>query len=185
MRHVLTLGLILVAAPAWAAEGPFFSLSNTYFVVTLGFIVFLGALLYARAPQRIVTMLDARATQIRADLDEARRLRDEAQELRASFENKRAQVAEQAERIVAKAKSDAALAAQQAKADLEATIARRLKAADDQIAAAETAALRQVRNEAVQVAVAAAGDVIARGMGAAQARALTDEAIATVEQKLH
>lgn len=187
MRAGLTLLLALSATPVWAAgeDKPFFSLYNTNFVVGIAFVIFLGVLVYYRVPQMITGLLDRRAVQIRADLDEARRLREEAQDLRASFEKKRAQVAEQAERIVAKAKADAALAAEQAKADLAATIARRLKGAEDQIAAAETAALRQVRNTAVQVAVAAAGDVIARSMGAAQARTLTDDAIATVEARLH
>lgn len=186
-RCMMALALIPTAAPALAAAPgkPFFSLYNTDLVVAIAFVIFLGVLWYFKVPGLVAGLLDRRAAQIRADLDEARRLREEATELRASFERKRAQVAEQAERIVAKARSDAALAAQQAKADLEATIARRLKAAEDQIAAAEAAALREVRNRAVQVAVAAAGDVIAGNLGAAQVKALMDESIATVEARLH
>lgn len=178
---------LLTAAPAWAAaEGkPFFSLHNTDLVVAIAFVLFVGVLVYFRVPALVGGLLDKRAAQIRADLDEARRLREEAQELRASFERKRQGVAEQAERIVAKARADAALAAEQAKAEIEATIARRIKAATDRIAAAEAAALRQVRNAAVQTAVAAAGDVIAANLTAAQVKALTDESIAAVESRLH
>lgn len=186
MRYAL-IALALMPTPLLAAvEGkPFFSLHNTDMVVAIAFVIFIGVLVYFKVPGMIAGLLDRRAAQIRADLDEARRLREEAQELRASFERKRAQVAEQAERIVAKAKADAALAAEEAKADLEATIARRLKAADEKIAAAETAALRQVRNAAVQVAVAAAGDVIAGKLSNAQVKAMMDESIATVEAQLH
>ena len=186
MRLALAL-FALTAAPALAAGGdkPFFSLYNTDFVVAISFTLFLGVLVYFKVPGMIGGLLDKRAQQIRADLDEARRLREEAQELRASFERKRAQVAEQAERIVAKAKADAAAAAEAAKVELEATIARRLRAADEQIAAAEAAALRQVRNAAVQVAVGAAGDVIAGRLSSAQIKAMMDESIATVEARLH
>lgn len=187
MRLSVLMAALLAAGPALAAaEGkPFFSLYNTDFVVAISFTLFIGVLVYFKVPGMIGGLLDKRANQIRADLDEARKLREEAQELRASFERKRQGVAEQAERIVAKAKADAALAAQQAKVELEATIARRLQAATDQIAAAETAALRQVRNAAVQTAVAAAGDVIAGNLSAAQVKAMMDDSIAAVESRLH
>lgn len=187
MRLAVLIPALVAAGPALAAaEGkPFFSLYNTDLVVAISFTLFIGVLVYFKVPGMIGGMLDKRAQQIRADLDEARKLREEAQELRASFERKRQGVAEQAERIVAKAKADAALAAQQAKVELEATIARRLQAAQDQIAAAETAALRQVRNAAVQTAVAAAGDVIAGNLSAAQVKAMMDDSIAAVESRLH
>ncbi len=187
MIRFLAPAALFAAAPAWAAaEGkPFFSLYNTDLVVAIAFVIFIGVLVYFKVPGMIAGLLDKRAQQIRADLDEARKLREEAQELRAAFERKRQGVAEQAERIVAKARADAALAAQQAKAELEVTIARRIKAATDQIAAAETAALRQVRNAAVQTAVAAAGDVIAANLSAAQVKAMMDESISAVEARLH
>lgn len=186
MRSVLALTLAAFGSPALAAEGkPFFSLANTNLVVGIAFVCFIGILVYYKVPGMIAGILDKRAKQIRADLDEARKLREEAQELRASFERKRQGVSEQAERIVAKAKADAALAAQQAKVELEATIARRLQTAQDQIAAAESAALRQVRNAAVQTAVAAAGDVIAARLTTAQVKAMMDESIAAVEARLH
>jgi len=186
MRFPVLLGAALIGTPALAAgDYPFFSLYNTDLVVAIAFAIFIGVLVYFKVPGLIAGLLDKRAEQIRADLDEARRLREEAQELRASFERKRQSVAEQAERIVAKARADASLAAEQAKADLEATIARRLKSAEDKMQAAETAALRQVRNTAVQVAVAAAGEIIARNMTGAQVKTLLNESIDAVETRLH
>ena len=73
----------------------------------------------------------------------------------------------------------------QAKADLKASIERRLAAATDQIASAEAAAIRQVREQAVSVAVAAAGDVLAKQMTAEEAAGSIDAAIAQVDAKLH
>ncbi|KPQ06877.1 MAG: F-type H+-transporting ATPase subunit b [Rhodobacteraceae bacterium HLUCCA12] len=177
----------LIAGPALAApEGtPFFSLYNTDLVVAIAFVIFIGILVYFKVPSLVSGLLDKRADTIRAELDEARQLREEAQELRASFERKKADVKEQAERIVARAKADAELAAKQAREDLESSIARRLKAAEDQIASAEAAALRDVRNKAVAVAVAAAGDLIAKNMDKAEAGKLVEESIKTVEARLH
>ena len=187
MRSILTLTALLAAGPALAAPAgkPFFSLYNTDLIVAMAFVIFVGILVYFKVPALILGMLDKRGEQIRADLNEARRLREEAQELRASFERQRLAVGEQAERIVAKAKEDAARAAEEAKAELDVTIARRLRAADEQIAAAEAAALRQVRNTAVKVATAAAGDLISGNLSNAQIKAMMDESIATVEARLH
>ncbi|WP_254695360.1 F0F1 ATP synthase subunit B [Oceanicola sp. D3] len=186
IRYWLTTAAITFAAsPALAASGPFFSLRNSNFVVLIAFLLFIGVLLFFKVPSMIAGLLDKRADTIRAELDEARALREEAQTVLAGFERKQAEVAEQAERIVAHAKEEAKLAAEQAKVDLEKSIARRLAGADEQIASAEAAAVRSVRDRAVQVAVAAAGDVIAKQMGAAEANKLIDSAIEEAGAKLH
>lgn len=184
MKKLIPL-LMLTASPAFAASGPFFSLRNTDFVVTLGFLVFVGILLYYKVPAMIGRLLDNRAAQIKAELEEARALRDEAKAVLASYEKKQKDVQEQSARIVASAKEEAMNAAAQAKADLKAAIARRLAAAEDQIASAEAAAIREVREKAIAVAVAAAGDVLAKQMTAEGAAASIDAAIAQVEAKLH
>lgn len=181
-----TLALTLMAAsPALAAEGPFFSLKNTDFVVLLGLIVFVAILLYFKVPGMIGKMLDSRSEGIQAELDEARALREEAQTLLASYERKQREVADQAERIVAAAKEEATIAAEQARKELEVSLARRIAAAEDQIANAEAAAVKEVRDQSVTVAVAAAREVIAKQMTAASANTLIDSAITEVETKLH
>lgn len=178
--------LALTASPAFAAgDKPFFSLSNTDFVVSIGFVVFIGILLYYKVPGLLGRMLDNRAAQIKAELEEARALRDEAKAVLASYEKKQKEVQEQSERIVASAKEEAMNAAAQAKADLKASIARRLAAAEEQIASAEASAIREVREKAIAVAVAAAGDVLSKQMTAEGAAASIDAAIAQVEAKLH
>ena len=183
-RVILSVGLV-AASPALAATGPFFSLHNTNFVVLLAFIVFIGILLKVKAPAKIAALLDARAAQIRADLAEARALRDEARNLLSSYDKKQKDVLEQSERIVAAAKEEAMAAAKQAKADLKSAIARRLAAAEEQIASAQAAAVRQVREQAVMVAVAAAGDVLSKQMTPENTAASIDAAIAEVAVKMH
>lgn len=186
MRNLTALLLSLgFASPALASSGPFFSLHNTNFVVLIAFLVFVAVVFYFKVPGMIGGALDNRASGIKAELDEARALREEAQTLLASYERKQKEVQEQAERIVAHAKTDAADAAEQAKLDLEKSIARRLAAAQDQIASAEAAAVKEVRDQAVIIAVAAANQVIAKQMTAAEGNKLIDAAIAEVDAKLH
>lgn len=184
MIRALAVILTVAASPAMAA-GWDISLRNTDFVVFVSFVLFVGVLVYFKVPGMLGGLLDKRAATIRAELEEARKLREEAQELRASFERRKGEVKEQAERIVAKAKADAELAAKQARADLEASIARRLRGAEDQIAAAEAAAIRAVRDQAVAVAISASGELIAKNLAAEDAAKLIEQSIATVEQRLH
>ena len=181
----IILATVLAATPALAATGPFFSLGNTNFVVLLAFVVFVGILLYAKVPGRLTSLLDARAVQIRADLDEAKALREEAQTILASYERKQKDVQAQADRIVTTAKEEAMAAAAEAREELKASITRRLAAAEDRIASAETAALRAVREQAVSVAVAAAGDLLAKQMTAEGAGAMIEASIKQVGERLH
>ena len=119
----LSLVLTLLATPAMAASGPFFSLQNTNFVVLIAFIVFVGILIYMKVPAKLTGMLDARAATIKAELDEARALREEAKSILATYERRQKEVQEQADRIVSQARDEALAAAAQAKTDLKASIA--------------------------------------------------------------
>ncbi len=177
--------LLMLPAPAFAASGPFISLGNTNFVVLIAFIVFIGVLIYMGVPAKITGMLDARAAGIKADLAEAKALREEARALLSSYDKKQKDVQEQSERIIAQAKAEAQTAANQAKDDLRDSIARRLKSAEEQIASAEAGAIRAVREQAVALAVQAAGDVLAKQMTAASTAATIDAAIAQVDAKFH
>lgn len=182
----LSLPLILVATPALAAsDAPFFSLYNTNFTVAIAFVIFVGILLWAKLPARITGMLDKRSGDIRDELDEARALREEAKALLASYERKQKDVAEQSERIVNKARQDANDAAAQAKVMLQETITRRLQSAEDQIAAAEAGAVKEVRERSIAIAVEAAREVLTRQMTPDARSASIDTSIDQVRQKLH
>lgn len=185
MKKLLTLLPLVAASPALAASGPFFSLTNTDFIVLLAFIVFLLVLAYFKVPGMVTGLLDKRAETIKTELAEARALREEAQTILASYERKQKEVAEQADQIVAHAKTEANAAAEVAKEDLKASIARRLAAAEDQIKSAENAAVKEVRDSAVVVAIGAARDIIAKQMSAAEGNKLIDDSIKDVETKLH
>ena len=185
-KLIAAFTLALIAAPAFAAEeGPFFSLRNAEFVVGIAFIVFVGVLIYLGVPGKIGAMLDARAEAIKSDLNEARLLREEAKKLLASYEARQKEVLAQSARIVATAKEEAQAAANQARADLQGSIARRMAAAGEQIESTVKAAELAVRNQAISVSVAVAADVLKRQMTADQAAASIDASIKQVAAKLH
>lgn len=185
MKKLILTGMLLAASPAFAADGPFLSLRNSNFIVLLAFLLFVGVLLFFKVPALLGGALDKRAAQIKAELEEARALREEARTILASYERKSKEMMEQSERIVAAARAEAESAAAQAKADLKTSIARRLAAAEERIASAEAGAIREVRERAVDVAVAAASDVLAKQASKNGASATIDAAILEVADKLH
>ena len=91
----------------------------------------------------------------------------------------------QAEDIVVAARREAEKAAEAAKEEIRRSVARRMQTAGEQIAAAEQAAVRQIKDQAVAVAVAAAADVLRGRMKAEDANRLIDAAITEVGAKLH
>lgn len=185
MARFSILLLSLLASPAFAASGPFFTLYNTNFVVLIAFVCFVSVILYLGVPKMLAKMLDARAETIKAELDDAKSLRDEAKALLASYEKKQKDVQAQADRIIEAAKVEAAAAAEQAKADIVSSVARRISAAEEQIRSAEASAVKEVRDQAIIVAINAARDIIAGQITASQGNALIDDAILQVDLKFH
>ena len=185
MRYASFLVFLFISGPTFAASGPFISLKNTNFIVLLAFILFIGVLLYYKVPKLIGGMLDKRADNIRAEIEEARKLREEAQSILAGYERRQKQVQDQAHRIVETARKEAKAEALKSREALEVNISRRLSAAQEKIASAQAGAEREVREKAIKVALLAAGSVISKQMTATTANRLIDSAITEVEGKLN
>ena len=160
-------------------------LYNSTYTVAISLFLFIALLGYLGVHKVIGKKLDERADGIRDELNDAKRLREEAQELFAEFERKQKAVEGQAEEIISRAKSEAEAAAVKAKEDLAVSIERRLKAADDQIALAESEAVKEVKDKAVSVAIAAASKVLSERLGSDKAEGLVDAAIKDVGARLH
>lgn len=146
--------------------------------VSLAMLVVLAIFLWKKVPAAIGRALDTKIAGIRAQLDEAGRLRAEAEALRSEYEGKVAGAAVEAEatRTRARAEADAILA--KARTDAEALVARRSRMAEDKIAAAERQAVAEVRARAAEAATAAAARLIAERNDAGADRALVDRTIA-------
>ena len=89
MKRIALFALVMTAGPAAAASknpfsAEFYSLTNTDFIVSIAFLLFLGILWYFGVPKLLAKLLDDRAESIRSELNEARALREEAQALLAT-----------------------------------------------------------------------------------------------------
>jgi F-type H+-transporting ATPase subunit b len=131
--------------------------------VAIAFVIFVVLVLW-KGMSKITVGLDKRADEIRAQLDEAQQLREEAQAALAGYQRKQRDALAEAEEIIAHAKEEAERMKTDATAALMATLKRREDQAVDRIAQAEAKALQDVRDQAVELAIAATGTLIGDSM---------------------
>ena len=153
--------------------------------VLVAFILFIALLVYLKVPAMLAKMLDERSAKIAKELAEARKLREEAQTLLASYQQKRIEAEKDAANIIAQARLDANEYAAEARRKLSETLDRRAKQAEQKIAQAEAAAVKEVRNVATDIAIAAAATLSAEAVKGAKGTGLIEQSISAVKTRLN
>jgi F-type H+-transporting ATPase subunit b len=153
--------------------------------VAVAFFIFVGGLAYLRVHKMIVDSLDQRGARIRAEIEEAGRLKIEAEALLAESKRKLAEADREAEGLVAGARAEAERLALEAKGKLEELVSRRTKIAEAKIAQAEAQALADVRAAAAEAATRAAGTILTRTVKGKLAEALIDKGVEELKSKLN
>jgi len=155
------------------------------FWVAVAFVVFLGGLIYLGVHEMMLKYIDQRRDKIKAELDEARRLKEEAQALLAQYQRKQREAEQEAAAILAGATAEAGRMLAEAKAKMEEFVARRNKMAESKIAQAEAQALADVRAAAAEAAVGAAERILTQTVKGEIADRLVGKGIDDVKAKLN
>jgi F-type H+-transporting ATPase subunit b len=155
------------------------------FWVAVSFIILMGVFVYVGVPKTVLKSLDNRAERIKAELDDAKRLKEEAAKVLADYKARRASAEKEASEIIESAKAEAERIAAEAKTKMEDFVARRTKAAEGKIALAEAQALADVRAAAADAAVTAASAILSQTVKGQVADDLLTKGIADVRQKLN
>jgi F-type H+-transporting ATPase subunit b len=158
--------------------------SDPSFWVGLAFIAAV-ALIFKPVKRAVVAALDGRAETIRRQIEDARKLREDAQALLAEYQRKQRDAMQEAEEIIQAAKEEAKRIKADAEADLARAIERRKQQALDRIAQSEAQAIAQVRNTAVDVALAAAETLMRDSLTDAHRQAMVDTAIQELPKRLN
>jgi len=153
--------------------------------VAIAFVILMAVFAYFGIHRTVLSALDKRSERIKAELDDARRLKDEAATLLAEYKTKRASAEREAEEIISNAKAEAERIAVEAKAKMEDFVARRTKTAESKIALAEAQAVADVRSAAANAAVAAASTILSQSVKGSVADDLLAKGIAEVRAKLN
>ena len=153
--------------------------------VAIAFVILMVVFGYLGVFKSAMSALDKRAERIKAELDDATRLKQEAAKVLADYKARSATAEREAADIIANAKSEAERIATEAKAKMEDFVARRTKTAESKIALAEAQALADVRAAAAEAAVQAASTILSQSVKGSVADDLLAKGISEVRQKLN
>ena len=160
-------------------------LHEAEFWVAVAFLVFMAVLWKLGVHRTAVGALDDRSNRIKAELDEARRLKDEAQALLAASERRHREAEGEAQDIIASARAEAERVAVEARIKAEDFVARRTKMAETKIAQAEAQAVADVRAAAAEAAVAASEKILSESVRGKAADDLVAQGIKELRSKLN
>jgi F-type H+-transporting ATPase subunit b len=155
------------------------------FWVAVAFVILMGVFAYFGVHRTVLKALDHRSERIKAELDDARRLKEEAAKLVAEYRARRATAEREAQDIIASAKAEAERIAAEAKVKMEDFVVRRTKSAESKIALAEAQALADVRAAAAEAAVTAAARILSQSVRGEVADDLLSRGIADVREKMN
>ena len=153
--------------------------------VAVAFVILMVVFGYLGVFKSAMSALDKRAERIKAELDDATRLKQEAAKVLADYKARSASAEREAADIIANARSEAERIATEAKAKMEDFVARRTKTAESKIALAEAQALADVRAAAAEAAVQAASTILSQSVKGQVADDLLAKGITEVRQKLN
>lgn len=150
-------------------------------------IVIFGILLYKYARKPFLDMLDARTAKIKAELEEAERLRIEAQDLLAKYQRKHSDAVKDAEQIIVDAQKQALEMKNTAKKELRLEMERKQKQFEERIKRMEQNAIKEVRNKIVDISIKATEEVLQQQLSKNKSVAskITDASIETVANNIH
>ncbi|TNM65952.1 F0F1 ATP synthase subunit B [Aliirhizobium smilacinae] len=160
------------------------ALDNSFFAL-VGLLLFIALIVYLKVPGMVARSLDKRADNIRDELEQAKRLREEAQALLSEYQKKRKEAEAEAAALLAAAEREAALLTEEARQKTEEFVARRNALSEQKIKQAETDAIDAVRSAAIDIAIAAAGKVIAAKTDKTTQTALFKDAVSKVQSRLN
>lgn len=155
------------------------------FWVRVGLVIFFLILVFAKVPGSLWKSLGATGEAVRAELDEAVRIRQEATELLNSIKAQRQAAEKKAKEIIALAEEEAVRLADEARLKLAASIKRREELAERKIAQAEARAAEDVKAAAADLAAQLAETILVERTAGLGSDAAVDKAIGQLEGRFN
>jgi len=152
--------------------------------VRIALFLFFVILIFMKVPANIWKSLGDKGLEVRAELDEAVRIRQEAQELLNRIKLERQAAELKAKELVAQAEEQARLIAEEAKLSLNESIARRQQLAERKIAQAEAEAEAQVKAAAADMAANLAQVILMERVQSLKSDPMIDKAISQIDKRI-
>ncbi|CAM3140921.1 F0F1 ATP synthase subunit B family protein [Asticcacaulis taihuensis] len=160
-------------------------LTEAEFWVRAALVLFFLILFVAKVPGKLWTSLGDTGKAVRAELDEAVRIRQEATDLLNSIKAQRLASEAKARELIAFAEEEAARMAAEARVKLEETIRRREALAERKIAQTEANATADVKSTAADLAAQLAEQILLDQVAKAKTDTQVDKAIGQLEGRFN
>jgi F-type H+-transporting ATPase subunit b len=164
-------------------DNPLVQLDPGLFIWTIATFLLLLTLLAKFAWGPLLRALDERQTLIRKSLDDAQQARQELERLNQEQQRIMAAARSEAETIVSQSRADAERLRQELRETARAEAANIVKNAERQIDLQTHQALRQLRQEAVELSVAIASKLLARNLSKEDTDRLIQQTLAQFDQR--
>ncbi len=138
----------------------------------------------AKVPSAAAKALDAAGDKVRAQLEEAQRLREEAEALLMRIQADKLEAERSAAELLKAAEEDAQRLRVDAAAKLEEDVRRRARMAEQKIALAEAQAAQQVKAAAAELASQAAEAILLARVSVAKSDPLIDQGLSELAKRL-
>lgn len=158
-------------------------LNDPTFWTLISFTIFV-VLLFRPVKKAVLGGLDSRIAQIRTEVEEAHKLREEAQTLLASYQRKQREAVQEAKDIVTRAREDAENHRAESERQIADLLKRQEALAIEKIGQAEAAAMQEVRDVAIDLAIAATEKILTEKAAGDLADTLIANAIDELPRKL-
>lgn len=164
------------------AEPSFWANPETWVRIGLG--CFFLLLIVMKVPQKLWSSLADTGNAVRAELDEAVRIRQEAQALLNQIKAERLEAEQKAKELIAFAEEEAQRLTAEARTKLDESIKRRQAQAEAKIAQAEAKAASEVKAAAADLATQIAENILISRVDGLKSDPLIDQAITQVATRL-
>lgn len=158
-------------------------LNDPTFWTLVSFTIFV-VLLFRPVKKAVLGGLDSRIAQIRTEVEEAQKLREEAQTLLASYQRKQREAVQEARDIVTRAREDAENHRAESERQIADLLKRQEALAIEKIGQAEATAMQEVRDVAIDLAIAATEKILTEKAAGDLADTLIANAIDELPRKL-
>jgi F-type H+-transporting ATPase subunit b len=152
--------------------------------VQIALLIFFGILFVMKVPGSIWQSLGDTGNAVRAELDEAVRIRQEAQSLLNKIKAERLEAEAKARDLVATAEAEAKRLADEAAVKLEESLTRRRALAEKRIAQAESQAMAEVKAAAADLAARLTETVLLERVSGLKSDDMIDTAIKQIDKRL-
>ena len=133
--------------------------SDPSFWFLVAFVIFV-ALIGKKLWVFITEHLDLRSEKIEENIEEAIRLRDDAQTLLNEAKQKHLEASQHADKIIDRANQEAVRISNESQTELEQFMKKRESQIEDRINYAEEQAVNDIRNQAIEIALSAAENLL-------------------------